>query len=240
MAVGAQGDRGVGAARHEQIGGKPSHLAVANHERAQAAQARELALGEVDGGAGARGALLVELHLRADGLAAGHGEAEEGLELRRYAAGLARRRLRTAHLGDDLVLPQHLGAQAAGDGHETSAGLGACEGEQLGHHRPLRLAVEREGQVAHGGGGPDEEHFVGVVLTCGHVEVGLEAVARLEQHASARAETSDGRLHEGGLGRLGDGEQLAHLHGGRLPVDANSHNHRTTSLSRAFGPARRP
>ena len=106
VAVAAQGHSHRAALRPQGGGRKAAHLAVADDDRAPALERAEerLRAARADLGRGRRHA--GQPCLGAHALARGHRAAEQRIQHRVRAAGLARERSRVLDLRDDLVVPE--------------------------------------------------------------------------------------------------------------------------------------
>ena len=209
VAVGAQGD-GDGAPQPvEQSGGQAAHLPVADDQGPLALQApcvpRQPLHRALGRGAGHSG----EGHLGLDLLACGGGVAEQDLQHPVRRAGLPGGGRRPLHLGEDLILPPDLGAQAAGHLHQVPGGLLPRAGDEGpgegGVGQPRRRAQQRPRlRLRPGGAG----------------EVELRAVAGGQEHAALhplRRPEQPVQLHHPAPG---EGEGFPQTDGGLPPVQA--------------------
>ena len=153
VVVAAQ-SHGDGTSRLVEEGGRqPPHLSVADDQGLPALQAPQMGFQPVHGGPGRRPGHPNETNLRLNLLTGGGGVAEQGLQHPVRRARLTGGLNGALHLGDDLIFPPDLGAQAASHLHQVAGRLLPRPGDKSGLKGAVlhpRLGAQQPSRVGHG------------------------------------------------------------------------------------------
>ena len=212
VVVAAQRHRDGAPRLVKEGGGQTAHLPIADDQGLSAFQAAQMGAQLVHRRPGCRTGHADEAHLGFNLLTGGGGIAEQGLQHSVRCARLPGGLNCPLHLGDDLILPPDLGAQAASHLHQVAGRLLPRPGDKGG----LKGAVLHPRLIAQQPPGVGQRP-----LPAGQVQLG--AVAGGQQHAARHPFPAGQAAVQLQHLVAGKGQLFPQVDGGAVPVQAG-HN----------------